>query len=111
MPVNVTDLRVALDRATEGGLHALNRVSTQYGWEPHITTSRSGLPPDYTRFIFFATVDDLICYFDSAVVKGSEGRRLAAEVGSHEAVREAKKATERVRKGLARLDVGLDPED
>ena len=104
----IGQLRLRLDQATEGGLYALNSVSKEHGFDPHLVIQTDGLPTDYTRVVFFATEGDEVRYFDTAIMKGQDNRLLGAELRTYEAMREAKKAIARAQVELARYDAEDD---
>lgn len=106
---NLSEMRVAIDEATEGGLYALNRVSKSEALEPGLWVEPG--PVDGTsRYIFYAVepMSGRITYFDTAVTPTEA--RLDAEVRLWAKGNEVKKRTAQVLEGLRRLDEGLDPE-
>jgi hypothetical protein len=104
----INQLRVALDKATDGGLYALNKVSIIDGLTPHLVIQTEGLPQDYTRIVFFATDGDEVRYFDTALIKGKENRFLSIEIQMVETVRNTKKQIARVNEQLAQFETEDD---
>jgi hypothetical protein len=101
------ELRVALDRATQGGLYALNCVSKK-GLDPHVWLQPKAIQ-GFTRVIFYATdATGKVKYFDTALTPRNEVFDL--QVLMAERMREVQKRTAQIREGLARLDAGLDPD-
>lgn len=105
---NIKELRVALDQATEGGLYELQAVSKQRELDPHIWVVPAG--EGWSRVLFWATDRETghTAYFDSALTPLNKERE--AKICLMESIREGKKQTAQIRAGLARLDLGLDPE-
>ena len=102
------ELRVALDEATHGGLHALVHVVETQGFYPHIWVQPEAYP-GYTRIMLYAT-DEVgrVRYFDTAITPTDPIRDTQVLV--FERMKEVRKQTARIHEGLARLDAGLDPE-
>lgn len=104
-----TEMRSALDAATNGGLHTLNKVCVENGWEPTLIVqpdSELGL----TRYIFLATDrSGAACYTNA--VTAEPNPLLETALGVWLRIRDVKKTTARIQHGLSRLATGLDVEE
>jgi hypothetical protein len=102
-------LWVALDQETGGALYALRYECETNGWTPHLwaQTPDEGAPNGLTRLIFLGTAVGKTMYWDTVVIRDTSD--LALRIKVSETIHDAARAAERIREGLARLDVGLDP--
>lgn len=106
--LTITEMRLALDEATEGGLYALNMVSKSSNLTPHVWVQTNAAPGS-SRVLFYATNEQgLVRYFDSALTPADEVRDT--QILMMERMREIEKRTAQIQAGLARLDEGLDPD-
>lgn len=103
-------LWVAIDEVTEGCLYALRFECEQGGWTPHLwsQTPAEGAPSPFVR-LFFIGIDTIgkTAYYDTILIRDTS--QLAARVKISEITQEAARATKRIKKGLDRMDQGLDP--
>ena len=110
--LSISEMRVAIDTATEGGLYALNAVcKNDRTLEPNIWVEKDPMTPGYSRVLFYATSkrDRTIEYFNSVLTPTDEN--LEEQLRVWVRMREVKKTTAQILKGLERLEMGLDPEE
>lgn len=104
--LDLTEMRARIDNLTDGGLAELNKVCVENGLEPDLFVSRDG---DGSRYTFVATDDNGTVTYHKTVMAPTD-RTLETLLGVWLTLRNVKKQTARIRRGLVRLEAGLDPE-
>ena len=100
----IAEFRDVLDVKTNGAVNRLNMAIQTYGLDGHIWAEPNGL------IVLWGTdPEGRTQYFDTAMIRPDPALIDLTRVMQN--IREAKKASERLRKGVARLDAGMDPEE
>lgn len=106
-PKNIDELRERLNTATDGAVHRLNAACMVRALRGHVWVVPE---EDHTKVLLWGTTHEgKTQYFDVAYMDPHPS--LEAQIHAFSTIREAKMTSERIRRGLARLERDQDPED